>query len=115
VNVAAEAMARAALEHREKILVTVRSLAAELQKTIEFLKTYRFLAPYPTHSNFVLCEVQVSVLPAGAVFLPPLVQAMPRLLVTVISECALSLSLSFSLFLSLSISLNHFAFSLCRA
>ena len=57
VNVAAEAMARAALEHRDKILVTVRSLSAELQKTIEFVKTYKFLKPHPTHSNFVLCDV----------------------------------------------------------
>lgn len=57
VNVAAEAMARAALEHREKILVTVRSLSAELVKTIDFVKGYRFLKPHPTHSNFVLCDV----------------------------------------------------------
>ncbi|KAJ1487307.1 pyridoxal phosphate-dependent transferase [Baffinella frigidus] len=59
VNVAAEAMARAALTHREKILVTVRSLGAELLKTIAFLETYKFLTPYPTHSNFVLCEVGI--------------------------------------------------------
>jgi len=57
VNVAAEAMARSAIEHREKILVTVRSLSAELVKTIEFVKGYRFLQPHPTHSNFVLCDV----------------------------------------------------------
>lgn len=57
VNVAAEAMARAALEHRDKILVTVRSLSAELEKTIAFVKTFRFLKPHPTHSNFVLCDV----------------------------------------------------------
>jgi len=57
VNVAAEAMARAALKHREKILVTVRSLNAELQKTIKFVEGYKFLTPHPTHSNFVLCDV----------------------------------------------------------
>ena len=56
VNVAAEAMARAALQHRDKILVTVRSLAAELQKTVDFCQNYKYLKPYPTHSNFVLCE-----------------------------------------------------------
>ena len=48
VNVAAEAMARAALEHRDKILVTVRSLSAELQKTIAFVKTFRVLKPHPS-------------------------------------------------------------------
>ena len=48
VNVAAEAMARAALEHRDKILVTVRSLSAELEKTIAFVKTFRFLKPHPS-------------------------------------------------------------------
>ena len=57
VNVAAEAMARAALLHRDKILVTVRSLSEELKKTIAFIEGYRFLKPHPTHSNFVLCDV----------------------------------------------------------
>jgi hypothetical protein len=30
---------------------------AEQLKVIAFLETYKFLTPYPTHSNFVLCEV----------------------------------------------------------
>jgi len=58
VNVAAEAMARAALAHREAILVTVRSLLAERDKTIAFLHAYRFTRPHPTASNFVLCDVE---------------------------------------------------------
>jgi len=57
VNVAAEAMARAALKHRPKILITVKALLAERDATIAFLQDYRFLSPHATHSNFVLCDV----------------------------------------------------------
>mmetsp|Transcript_14102 Transcript_14102/g.34479 ORF Transcript_14102/g.34479 Transcript_14102/m.34479 type:complete len:639 (-) Transcript_14102:74-1990(-) len=57
VNVAAEAMARSAIAHREKILVTVRSLLDQRDRMIAFLEKYRFLRPYKTHSNFVLCDV----------------------------------------------------------
>jgi histidinol-phosphate aminotransferase len=57
VNVAAEAMARAALANREKILVTVKSLLDQRDRLIAFLEKHRFLRPHKTHSNFVLCDV----------------------------------------------------------
>jgi len=57
VNVAAEAMARAALANRPKILITVKSLLDQRDRLIAFLEKYRFLSPHKTHSNFVLCDV----------------------------------------------------------
>ena len=45
VNVAAEAMARAALTHREKILVTVRSLQVR-SFTYKYMNTYMIIKLY---------------------------------------------------------------------
>lgn len=50
-------MARAAIKHREAILVTVRSLIAQRDRMIKYLESYPLLRPYPTHSNFILCDV----------------------------------------------------------
>ena len=80
VNVAAEAMARAALEHRDKILVTVRSLSAELEKTIAFVKTFRFLKPHP--SSPPTPPSQSSLPPAPSCSLPPCI---PRSLILSLS------------------------------
>eukprot|EP00283_Hemiselmis_rufescens_P020966 CAMPEP_0173440546 /NCGR_PEP_ID=MMETSP1357-20121228/23109_1 /TAXON_ID=77926 /ORGANISM="Hemiselmis rufescens, Strain PCC563" /LENGTH=613 /DNA_ID=CAMNT_0014406043 /DNA_START=77 /DNA_END=1915 /DNA_ORIENTATION=- len=57
VNVAAEAMARAALANRSEILITIKSLLDQRDRLIAYLEKYRFLKPHKTHSNFVLCDV----------------------------------------------------------
>jgi len=57
VNVAALVAMRAALEDREHLLGTVKQIVAERDRLmVEFPKT-GLLRPYPTRSNFMLCEI----------------------------------------------------------
>lgn len=58
VNVAADAAARAALEHRAVIFETVRSLVAERDRISKLVGDLGWLTPLPSASNFVLCEVE---------------------------------------------------------
>jgi histidinol-phosphate aminotransferase len=57
VNVAALVALQAALDDKEHLLGTVKQIVAERNRMlVEFPKT-RLLRPYPTRSNFMLCEV----------------------------------------------------------
>jgi len=57
VNVAGDAAARSALEHRAVIFETVRSLVAERERMSKRLAELGWLKPLPSRSNFVLVEV----------------------------------------------------------
>ena len=58
VNAAGDAAARAALEHREKIFVTVRALVDERDRLAEAVAALGWLTPHPSDANFVLFDVQ---------------------------------------------------------
>jgi histidinol-phosphate aminotransferase len=57
VNVAALVAMRAALEDKEHLLGTVKQIVAERNRLLEELPKTRLLRPYPTRSNFMLCEI----------------------------------------------------------
>ncbi len=60
VSIVADAAARSALEHREKILKTVALLIDEKKRLFSELSSPAFkpyLRPVPSQANFVLCEV----------------------------------------------------------
>lgn len=57
VNVAASVAGIASLRHIEELLTVVEKLKAERRRLYSQLKTVPFLRPYPTQSNFVLCDV----------------------------------------------------------
>src|SRR5215212_7124534 len=57
VNVAALVAMRAALEDKEHLLGTVRKIVAERDGLMTELPKTRLLRPYPTRSNFMLCEI----------------------------------------------------------
>jgi histidinol-phosphate aminotransferase len=48
---------RAALEDKEHLLGTVKKIVAERERLLLDLPKTRLLRPYPTRSNFVLCEI----------------------------------------------------------
>ncbi|MDZ7728461.1 MAG: histidinol-phosphate transaminase [Dehalococcoidia bacterium] len=58
VNVAADVAARAAIEHREEILPTLRALCQERDRMVEELGRFEWLEPVPSQANFVLFRVQ---------------------------------------------------------
>ncbi|MCA9829434.1 MAG: histidinol-phosphate transaminase [Dehalococcoidia bacterium] len=58
VNIAAEAAAIAALEHRGEILETVRMLAAERERMTTLLAGFGWLRAHPSEANFVLFDVE---------------------------------------------------------
>jgi histidinol-phosphate aminotransferase len=58
VNVAADAGARAALEHRGTIFETVRCIAAERERMARAVASLGWLEPLPSQSNFVLFHVR---------------------------------------------------------
>ena len=57
VNVAADAAARAAIQHRAEILEDVRGLVAERERMSSLVGDLGWLRPYPSEANFVLFEV----------------------------------------------------------
>jgi histidinol-phosphate aminotransferase len=59
VNVAADAAARAALEHREQIMVTVDAMRDEKDRIFECIRRHfgAWIRPCPSDANFVLCEL----------------------------------------------------------
>ena len=57
VNVAALVAMRAALDDREHLMGTVNKIVAERNRLLVELPKTRIVTPYPTRSNFMLCEV----------------------------------------------------------
>lgn len=57
VNVAASAAACAALEDSTYLTQIVTTLVAERQRLMDALQKISYLRPYPTQSNFILCQV----------------------------------------------------------
>jgi histidinol-phosphate aminotransferase len=57
VNVAALVAMRAALDDREYLMGTVNQIVAERNRLMVELPKTRIVTPYPTRSNFMLCEV----------------------------------------------------------
>ncbi len=58
VNVAADAAARTALEHRARIFETVSCLVAERDRMAKLVGDLGWLRPLPSQANFVLFEVK---------------------------------------------------------
>jgi len=58
VNVAAEAAAIEALEHREELMEVVRAIVRERERMIGLLRQFAWLRPLPSVTNFVLCHVE---------------------------------------------------------
>jgi histidinol-phosphate aminotransferase len=57
VNVAASVAAQISLEHVEELKEIVQRLQAERWRLFEALQEIPYLRPYPTHANFILCQV----------------------------------------------------------
>lgn len=57
VSVAADAGARAAIEHRGEIFETVRSIVAERKRMSREVAALGWLHPLPSEANFILCRV----------------------------------------------------------
>jgi len=57
VNVAASETGIASLEDAEYLAKVVARLRAERERLMTGLRKISYLAPYPTHSNFILCRV----------------------------------------------------------
>jgi histidinol-phosphate aminotransferase len=57
VNVAASVAAMKSLEHVEELAVTVELLKSERARLLQELQDISYLRPYPTQSNFILCQV----------------------------------------------------------
>jgi histidinol-phosphate aminotransferase len=57
VNVAAAVAGLASLRHVEQIYEVVEKLKAERDRLYAALQHVSFLRPYPSHSNFILCDV----------------------------------------------------------
>jgi len=57
VSVAAEIAARVSLEHVEDLQSTALKLVEERERLYAALREVRFLEPYPSQSNFILCRV----------------------------------------------------------
>jgi len=57
INVAATAAGLASLEHCQEIQETVRAVIHERERLTVELDRFPFLAPIPSHANFVLCRV----------------------------------------------------------
>jgi histidinol-phosphate aminotransferase len=58
VNVAALVAMRAALEDREHLMGTVKKIVEERDRLLVELPKTRIVQPYPTRSNFILCDVK---------------------------------------------------------
>ena len=57
VNVAASVAAQVSLEHVNELKKVVELLKTERERLYEELHDIPYLKPYPTHSNFILCQV----------------------------------------------------------
>ncbi len=57
VNVAASVAAQVSLEHVNELQEVVERLKLERQRLFEALQEIPYLKPYPTQSNFILCQV----------------------------------------------------------
>jgi histidinol-phosphate aminotransferase len=57
VNVAASVAAQVSLEHVDELAKTVELLKNERTRLLAALQEISFLKPYPTQSNFILCQV----------------------------------------------------------
>lgn len=57
VSVAADIAARVSLEHVEELQSTVRKLVEERGRLAAALQEIRFLEPYPSEANYILCRV----------------------------------------------------------
>ena len=57
VNVAAAVAGLASLRHVEQIHDTVQLLKRERERLLGCLQTIPYLQPYPSHANFILCDV----------------------------------------------------------
>ncbi|MCX6079102.1 MAG: histidinol-phosphate transaminase [Chloroflexi bacterium] len=57
VNVAGSVAAIASLEDSAYLKETVSTLVAERERLMSGLRQIAFLRPYPSHSNFILCQV----------------------------------------------------------
>jgi histidinol-phosphate aminotransferase len=57
VNVAAAVAGLASLRHVEQIRAVVEKLTAERDRLFAALQQVPYLRPYPSHANFVLCDV----------------------------------------------------------
>jgi histidinol-phosphate aminotransferase len=57
VNVAASIAAQVSLEHKDELKKYVDLLKAGRERLYEELHDIQYLKPYPTHSNFILCQV----------------------------------------------------------
>ncbi len=58
VNVAAEAAAIEALEHREELMEVVRAIVRERERLAGLLRQFAWLRPLPSVTNFILCHVE---------------------------------------------------------
>ncbi|HXQ37322.1 MAG TPA: aminotransferase class I/II-fold pyridoxal phosphate-dependent enzyme, partial [Anaerolineales bacterium] len=56
VNVAASVAAQVSLEHVDELTYVVDLLKDERERLIQFLEKIPYLKPYPTKSNFILCQ-----------------------------------------------------------
>jgi histidinol-phosphate aminotransferase len=57
VNVAASVAAQVSLEHTDELAKIVELLKSERTKLLAALQKISYLKPYPTQSNFILCQV----------------------------------------------------------
>lgn len=57
VNVAASVAAQVSLEHTEELAKVVELLKQERTRLFKVLQEISYLKPYPTQSNFILCQV----------------------------------------------------------
>lgn len=57
VNVAASVAAQVSLEHTDELVEVVERLKAERTRLFAALQSIPYLKPYPTQSNFILCQV----------------------------------------------------------
>lgn len=57
VNVAASVAAQISLEHRDELKSVVERLKKERARLLSALQEITYLRPYPTYSNFILCQV----------------------------------------------------------
>jgi histidinol-phosphate aminotransferase len=57
VNVAASVAAQVSLEHTNELAEVVERLKAERARLFAALQSIPYLKPYPTQSNFILCQV----------------------------------------------------------
>lgn len=57
VNVAASVAGLASLRHVDQIMSVVETLKAERDRLFDALQNVPYLRPYPSHANFILCNV----------------------------------------------------------